>query len=324
MPQRAFLLLIAAFFTQGGAELRIGIVGLDTSHVVAFTRLLNDSSSPDHVSGGRVVAAYKGGSPDITASASRVEGFTAELRDRWRVEIVPDVATLARKVDAVLVESVDGRVHLEQVKPVLEARKRVFVDKPLAASYEDARAIARLASDKGVAWFSSSSLRFYPSVAALKGDPKVGEILGASTHGPSPLEPHHPDFFWYGVHGVEVLFTLMGPGCEAVTRVAAPDSDVVVGRWKGGRLGVFRGIRAGKADYGATVFGRAGIRTVDPATGSYKYLLEEIVKFFKTGVPPVAPEETLELIAFMQAADLSKTRGGQEVRLSEIAGRSKE
>jgi predicted dehydrogenase len=320
----AMAALFLQTFSAGAQEnLRVGIIGLDTSHVTAFTRLLNDPSGPDHVPGARVVAAFKGGSPDVESSANRIEGFTAELRDKWKIEIVPTIAQLAAKVDAVLVESVDGRVHLEQVKPVLEARKRVFIDKPLAASYEDAREIARLAAAKGVAWFSSSSLRFYPGVVASKRDPKLGELIGATVHGPSPTEPHHPDLFWYGIHGVEMLYALMGTGCESVTRVNTPGADVVVGRWSGGRLGVFRGIRDGKADYGGFAYGRSGIIPVDPARGSYRPLLEEIIKFFKTGIAPVPPVETLEILAFMQAAELSKKRSGQAVQLSEITGAGK-
>src|SRR5262245_54308567 len=163
-------LLVAIGSVGAQSTVRVGIIGLDTSHVVAFTKLLNDATGPDHIPGARVVAAFKGGSPDVESSANRIEGFTAELRDKWKIEIVPDIPSLVSKVDAVLLESVDGRVHLEQARPVLQAKKRVFIDKPLAASYKDAREIARLAETHGAAWFSSSSLRFYPSVQALRGN----------------------------------------------------------------------------------------------------------------------------------------------------------
>lgn len=315
----AAAILTSSSFKAADSNLRIGIIGLDTSHVTAFTKLLNDPSGPDHIPGARVVAAYKGGSPDVESSAKRLEGFTATLRDQWKVEVVPDIPTLCSKVDAILLESVDGRVHLEQVKPVFAAKKRVFIDKPLAASLEDARTIARLADQAGVEWFSSSSLRFEPAIRALKENPKVGKILGCDAYGPAPTEPHHPDLFWYGIHGVEILFTLMGPGCESVTRIHDAGTDVVVGKWKDGRLGTFRGIRTGKTNYGATVFGLDGIRTNDPpGSTAYKFLVQEIVKFFQTGVPPVSSAETLEIFAFMQGADVSKSRNGQAVRLSEL------
>jgi hypothetical protein len=306
---------------QGNPPLRLGIIGLDTSHVREFTRMLNDPSARDHVPGARVIAAYKGGSPDVQSSASRVEGFTAELRDKWKVEILPDIETLCAKVDAVLLESVDGRVHLEQVKPVLKAKKRVFIDKPLAASLADAAMIAKLAEEAGVPWFSSSSLRFHPAIANLKDDPQLGGIVGCDAYGPSPTESHHPDLFWYGIHGVEILFTIMGPGCQSVTRVTSPGTDMVVGKWKDGRIGTFRGIRTGKDGYGATVFGVKEIRCAVAATSGsfYRDLVEQIIKFFQTGVPPVSASETLELFAFMQAAELSKAKGGQEVSLSDVS-----
>jgi predicted dehydrogenase len=309
----AVLLLALAGTLSAQTEVRIGIIGLDTSHVREFTRMLNDASAPDHVAGGRVVAAYKGGSPDVESSATRIEGFTAELRDKWKIEIVPDIPRLCSKVDAILLESVDGRVHLEQVRPVIQAKKRVFIDKPLAASFEDARTIARLAAEAGVPWFSSSSLRFHPAIQGLKQD--VGDIMGCDVYGPSPTEPHHPDLFWYGIHGVEMLFTVMGQGCESVTRVHTDGTDVVVGRWKDGRLGTFRGIRAGKSGYGGTVYGSKVIRSADAAGAPYQGLVKEIVKFFQTGVSPVPAAETLEIMAFMQAAETSKTGDGREVKL---------
>jgi predicted dehydrogenase len=317
------LLLVVLAGTAGiqaqEAPLRIGIIGLDTSHVTAFTALLNDPTHPNHVPGARVVAAYKGGSPDVESSATRIDRFTAELQTKWKVELVGSIEELCQKVDAVLLESVDGRPHLEQVRPVLAARKRVFIDKPFAASFKDAREIVRLAKETGTPFFSTSSLRFVTELQAMKRDEKLGSMLGAFTFSPAPTEPHHPDLFWYGIHGVEMLFTLMGSGCESVTRVHTPGADVVVGRWKDGRTATFRGIRDGKTDYGAIAFGsKAVIPSQVPMKVDYRGLVVEIVKFFQTGVPPVSPEETLEIIAFMEAADLSKARSGQPVKLSEL------
>jgi len=302
-----------------GPEIRVGIIGLDTSHAIAFTQILNDEKSPDHVPGAKVVAGFPGGSPDNPSSASRVEEYTRQLRDTWHLTIVRDIPELLGQVDAVLLESVDGRPHLEQVRPVLAARKPVYIDKPLAASLEDGREIARLARTAGVPCFSASSLRFFPGVAKLRRQESVGDILGCDAFSPSPFEEHHPDLYWYGIHGVEILFTLMGPGCETVTRVSTPDCDVVVGRWKDGRIGTFRGIRKGAAPYGAIVFGTKGSLVSDPVGGSlYRTLVQEIVKFFQTGKAPVSLDETVEILAFMSAADESKKRGGQPVNLKDL------
>jgi len=300
-------------------SLRLGMIGLDTSHAPAFTQLLNDPSRPDHVPGGRVVAAFKGGSPDVEASATRVDRYTAELRDKWKVEIVDSIEELCRKVDAVLIMSVDGRKHLPQVRPVLAAKKRVFIDKPFTAGLADAREIVRLSRESGTPFFSSSSLRFVPDVQSVKASPKLGEVLGAFAYGPAPTEPHHPDLFWYGIHAVEILYTLMGPGCESVTRVRTPGADLVTGRWKDGRVGTVRGIRDGQTAYGGVAFGRKAVLSTPPdmKTG-YRGLVVEIIKFFQTGVPPVPPEETLEMMAFMAAADVSKARQGAAVALKDL------
>ncbi|MCI0392194.1 MAG: Gfo/Idh/MocA family oxidoreductase [Acidobacteria bacterium] len=318
--------------TQTAASLRVGMIGLDTSHVLRFLELLNDPSRPDHVPGARVVAAFKGGSPDMEQSATRIEGFTAEVRDKWKVELVGSIEELCRKVDAVLLLSVDGRVHLSQVKPVFAARKPVFIDKPFTASFRDAREIVRLSRESGTPFFSSSSLRFSAEIEALKNNRSFGEIQGAITYGPMPIDRTHPDLFWYGIHSVEALYTLMGPGCETVTRTHTAGADVVTGRWKDGRIGTMRGNREDR-NSGAIVFGSKGVVNSKDANeeakraaanrearSSYYSATTAIVKFFQTKTPPVQPEETLEIIAFMEAAEISKARNGAPVALREVMG----
>ena len=306
--------------------IRIGLIGLDTSHAGAFTELLNDPSRADHIPGARVVAAFKGGSPDIEASASRIEKFTADLQSKWKIELVDTIEELVRRVDAVMLTSVDGRVHLAQARPVLVSRKPLFVDKPFTASVQDALELARLARETGTPIFSSSSLRFTDDVEAIKRDPLVSDVRGAMTWGPAPLEPHHPDLFWYGIHAVEMLYTFMGAGCEHVTRTHSAGTDIVVGQWKDGRIGVVRGIRDGSAPYGQVVFGSKGVLSA-PASASgakrssYHGLVSAVITFFQTGKTPVAIEETVEIMAFMEAADLSKARGGARVAIADVMSR---
>ncbi|HUY31474.1 MAG TPA: Gfo/Idh/MocA family oxidoreductase [Pirellulales bacterium] len=305
--------------------IKVGIIGLDTSHVAAFTKVLNGSKTDGpkakgDLTGVKVVAAYPGGSSDIPDSVNRLAGFTKELKENYGVEIVDSIEALLEKVDAVLLESVDGRPHLEQVKPVFAAGKRVFIDKPLAGTLADAIEIARLSRESGVPFFSSSSLRFSPGILGMRSNEKVGDVLGCDAYGPCSLEEHHPDLFWYGIHGVEALFTIMGPGCQSVTRAQTKDFDLVTGVWSDGRIGTFRGIRSGKGDYGALVFGTKGI---EPSGGyaGYEPLVVEIARFFKTGKPPVSAEETIEIMAFMEAADESKRQGGRPVTLESVKKR---
>jgi cytochrome c-type biogenesis protein CcmE len=310
---RLFLLLAAVCGLTPAADIRLGIIGTDTSHVTAFTEILNDPQSPDYVPGARVVAAFRGGSPDLEASATRVDKFAEELRAKWHIDFAGDIPSLCRQVDAVLLESVDGRVHLAQAKQVIAAGKPMFIDKPLAATLEDAREIARLANQAGVPWFSSSSYRFGEIGTSLK----FGDTIGAITWGPGPLEEHHPlDLSWYAIHPIELLYTLMGPGCEEVTRTYTPDADEIVGRWRGGRIGSVRALRPYGPEGAIVIRANQQVARSNPKpVEGYRPLVVEIVKFFQTRQPPVSNEETLEIFAFMDAAQRSKAAGGAPMKL---------
>lgn len=299
---------------------RIGIIGLDTSHATAFTKTLNAADAAASYKGYKVVAAYPKGSNDIATSVERIPGYTAEVK-AMGVEIVNSIAELLKKVDVVMLETNDGRLHLEQATQVLKARKPMFIDKPMAASLEDAAAIFALAKKYNTPVFSCSSLRYIDGIAEINAG-KIGKVLGAETYSPSKLEKTHPDFFWYGIHGIEMLFALMGTGCKTVTRVNTPDADVVVGVWEGGRIGSFRGTRKGPNGYGGRVFGEKATVALGSFKG-YNPLLEEIVKFFESGQSPVRPEETLEIAAFMEAADESKVKGGVPVSMEKLLTKAK-
>jgi len=299
--------------------LRIGMIGLDTSHVIAFTRLLNETNHPNHVPGGRVVAAFKGGSPDLESSWTRVDGYTRELEEKFGVRIVESIEALCEQVDAVMLESVDGRPHLEQARPVIAARKPLFIDKPMAGSLGDVVEIFRLAAERGVPVFSSSSYRYYESLRKVK-QADVGEVRAVISFGPAHLEPHHPDLFWYGVHPTEALFAILGTGCERVVRTATADSDVVTGEWTGGRVGTLVGLRTGATPHRVMVFGSKAVAEQEGG-GDYAPLVREVIRFFQTGVAPVAARETIELFAFMEAADASKRLGGQPVTIEDVLAR---
>jgi len=309
---KLFSAFLTISFLAAGADLRLGIIGTDTSHVIAFTRILNDNSLPDHVDGARVVAAYKGGSKDVKDSYTRVDKFADELKTKWKIEFTPDIASLCRKVDAVLIESVDARTHLEQAKVVIAAGKPMFIDKPLASTLEDARMIAKLAKDAGVPWFSSSSLRYGEIATTMK----YPDTLGVMTWGPGPIEEHHQlELAWYAIHPIEMLFALMGTGVEEVSRTSTDGADEVVGRWRGGRIGSVRALRP-YGGYGALVFRSKEVSQSNPkAAAGYRPLLVEIVKFFETKQPPVSNEETLEIFAFIDAAQRSKAAGGAPIKL---------
>lgn len=297
------------------APIKIGIIGLDTSHAPAFTKLFNAENPKPELAGFKVVAAYPYGSRDIKSSMDRIPGYIEQVKELG-VEIVDSIEALLQKVDVVLLETNDGKPHLEQARAVFKAKKPVFIDKPVAGSFKDAIAIYQEAEAARVPIFSSSSLRYQKNVHAVRHENKIGKVLSCDAFSPATLEPSHPDLFWYGIHGVEILFTAMGAGCESVTRFSTPDAEVVVGTWKDGRIGTFRGMRSGKSDYGGTAFGTEGNLFFGPFEG-YEPLAVKIAEFFKTGLSPVDSAETLEIYAFMEAADVSKNKGGISVSILE-------
>jgi predicted dehydrogenase len=319
-PTLICTLLVTLCATQLLADdsvIRVGIIGLDTSHAGAFTDVLNDPKAAADVAGCRVVAAYPKGSPDIPSSVSRVPKYTADMKHRG-VEIVDSIDALLEKVDCVLLETNDGRPHLEQLQLCLKAGKPTFIDKPIAASLADAVAIFAAAKAADVPVFSSSSLRYGKNTQAAANG-ALGEIQSAQTSSPASLEPSHPDLFWYGIHGCESLFTVMGTGCKSVTRTEEDGKIVVTGTWQDGRVGTFK---EGKG-YSGTAQGSKAEGPVGGYDG-YRPLVVEIVRFFKTKKAPVTAEETLEIYAFMEAADESKRQGGKAVLLSDVLKKATE
>ncbi|WP_437224559.1 Gfo/Idh/MocA family protein [Planctomicrobium sp. SH661] len=299
--------------------IKLGIIGVDTSHAIHFTRMFNDSTAADHVPGCRVVATYPYGSTEIPSSSSRIPGNTKEL-EKYGVQAVASIEELLPLVDAVLLETNDGNPRLQQARLVIQAGKPMFIDKPVAASLADTGMILQEAQAANVPVFSTSSCRFMEGAKAAR-EGALGKIYGCDTYGPESREPSHPTLFWYGIHGVEALFTVMGPGCESVTRVETETSDVVVGRWRDGRIGTFRGLYSlpqdgPKIDFGGTAFGSKGIAGVGPFKG-YQPLVKSIHEFLSNGTTPVELRETLEIYAFMVAADESSRQGGKSIRIDD-------
>jgi len=295
-------------------DLRAGIIGTDTSHVPVFTATFE--SHPEWRV--RVVAAFKGGSPDLPTSANRVENFAKTIQEKNGVEIVDSIEALLTKVDVVLLESVDGRPHLAQVTPVLKAGKRVYIEKPLAASLEDARRIIALSKQTGTPFFSTSSSRFHSDIPRLRDSPGVGKVTKVqSTYVLSKID-FHPDLYYYGIHGVEALYAVMGTGCVSLTRKMEGDADVTTCKWKDGRTGVYYGLpKANNQLPMLQVWGDKGSALSSGSEG-YEGLVRAIAEFFQTGRPPFDVAQTVEIFEFMTAAQLSKERGGAEVALAEL------
>lgn len=296
-------------------ELRAGIIGTDTSHVPAFTKLLH--SRPEWKI--KVVAAYKGGSPDLPLSADRVEKFAKTVQEEHGVQIVDSIDALLTMVDVVMLMSVDGRPHLEQVTPVMKAGKRVFIDKPLAASLDDVNRIVQLSKSTRTPFFSASSVRFSPEVQRMRGNAAVGKITRVRATYQLNLLPFHPDLFFYGIHGVEALYAVMGRGCLRVTRTIDEQADVTTCTWRDGRVGIYNGIpKPDKLQPLLTVAGQEGTVSVSSGSSGYEGIVAAMAEFFHTGKSPVDVAEMVEVFEFMTAAQLSKERKGAAVLLAEL------
>ena len=308
------LLSVASVFGADGT-FKLGVIGATTSHVPAFVKTINNPDGAEIFQKFEVVGVYPGGVPDNQDSWDRVHEYTQFCEDAG-LTVYDSVEKLVENVDGILLESVDGRPHLEQAKPVFAAKKPLFIDKPLGGSLRDVLDIFKLAEETGTPVFSASSLRYVKAYQEMRNDSPIGDVLGCDATSPAPTNPKHPSLYWYGIHGVESLFTVMGPDCVSVSRAYSPGADVVVGVWKDRRIGVFRGIRKGAAPYSCKVYGEKGVANVGDYEG-YEPLLVEICKFFETGVSPVSKEETINIFAFMTAADMSRKEKGKSVTLAE-------
>ncbi|MGI6573890.1 MAG: Gfo/Idh/MocA family protein [Fermentimonas sp.] len=314
MKVRIFLsILLSGVLFVSHAQVKIGMIGLDTSHSIAFTKFINGDA--EECKDFQIVAAYPHGSRTIKSSYERIPGYVEQV-EKMGVEVVSSISELLDKVDCVLLETNDGNLHLEQAYEVFKAGKIMFIDKPIGANLAQAIAIFELSKKYNVPIFSSSSLRYVPESQKLRGG-ELGKVVGANCFSPASLEPSHADMAWYGIHAIEGLFTVMGTGCETVTRVSSEGTDVIVGLWDDGRIGSIRGIRDGKAPYGGYAFTDKGVVSTGQYQG-YEALVREILKFFETRVPPVSEKETLEIFAFIDAADASKHAGGKPVSTQKV------
>ena len=296
--------------------IRLGIVDFDTSHAGEFTRRLNhiDIAEDQWVEGARVVAGVPG---ESKIAPELIPKYTAQM-EKYGVTLHDDPADLFGKVDAVMIESVDGSVHLDRAMPFLKKGMPTYVDKPFACSLADAREMFKVAMESHVPLMSSSSLRYAPEVVAARGgEGAAGAVIGVSTYGPAPTHPRNPGLFHYGIHPVEMLFTLMGPGCTRLTCLSQPGADIVSGVWGDGRIGSVRGIRAGAQEYGFTLFGAKDVTTQGVSTQFiYRELLKRIVSLFETRQLPIDPRETLEIVAFIEAAKKSGDAGGAPMTIT--------
>ena len=297
--------------------MKIGMIGLDTSHCPAFTRILNDSTHDHHLPGASVVSAYPGGSDLFSLSRDRVQGFTEQLQGEFGVKIEDSIAAVVEAVDAIFLESVDGRQHLAQFQE-MAVGKPIFIDKPFVVSTADARELIALAEQTNTPIMSCSSLRYAAGIANLL---EPGEaVYSCEAFGPAAILADYPGLFWYGIHSAEILISIMKTGCQQVQATVYDDLDVIVGQWADGRSGVVRGTRFEKNEFGCVVHAAGGVKIGQPAASppGYFSLLEQVLPFFQTGQSPIPLAETFEIVAFLEAANQSRAQAGATIALEKL------
>jgi predicted dehydrogenase len=295
-------------------ELKLGIIGLDTSHAAVFSDMFNNGA----LKGARVVAAWPGGSPDIKDSVNLLAHFEPEVRDKFGVKILGSIEEVVAVSDGILLHSLDGRAHRPQFERIAPAGKPVFIDKPFATTTADAEAMFALARRHKAPMFSASSLRFTEAITRVITQNGRAAVTGADFSGPAAHEPTNPGLFWYGIHTVEMLYTAMGRGCRSVRCVSTSSHDLVTGVWADGRLGTMRGNRTGNNDFCGLIHcaGRTfPVNVQAEPKGYYASLGEAILAFMRGGPVPIEPAETIEMVRFMEAANESARNGGREVTL---------
>lgn len=300
-------------------ELMIGMVGLDTSHVTAFIQAFNDPTAPFFLPGaGKVLKAYPGGSDKFSKSRNRVAGF-CEFARNHQVELVDSLEGLA-DMDAYLLESVDGDQHLEQFRILAEFGKPVFIDKPLACNYQDAKKIMEIAQQKQIPLLTASSIRFAAGVADLLPDNDKPEVFAVEAFGPMELPPDYRDYFWYGIHCAETIYRYLGCGCQSVRTIHSENFDTIIGTWTNGRQGIVCGNRVKANNFGARLTTSAGhFAGIQKPEIPYMPTLSRILSdFFHTKVACIDPAESLEVIGYLEAASRSLAENGREITLDEI------
>jgi predicted dehydrogenase len=330
------LLVVNAPGRADEKPVRIGILGIDNYQCVEYTKHFNDPNAEGDFVGLRVTAAFPVTSDSYPDSAGLTGKWKEQLLGLYAgavspVEFVGSMDELLKRCDAVMIMSLDGRQHLEQATAVLKAGKRLFIGRPLAASYDDAVAIMKVAAETKTPCWSSSQHRYSPGFFGMRNHPEVGKVLGCDVYGGWDVKAAEADKFIRPLHSIETLYTIMGPGVVSVTCTSTPSAESITATWGDGRVGTYRGIKEGAVKYSATVFGDKGVSTSGiyghgvPVQGvvptndkymGYEGIAHEMAKFFKGGPPPVTAAETLEIFALLKAAEESKTDGGAVVKLS--------
>lgn len=310
--------LVVSGRSVAGFNMNIGIVGLDSSHVISWLEAVASGALEQTTGPVRFVAAYPGPTTEMALSCGRVGAYTAEVRERWAVPIVDSIEAVLAVADNIMVCHVDARLRLEVLRVILPRARRVFVDKPLALDVATALEITRLAAQHGCALMSCSCLR-----SVGRACPEImAQPAGAQWHvqGPMLVQPELRRYFWYAIHAVELLYAGLGAGAVEVTATGDDQDEDIRARWDGGSRVRWHLPTSHDTAFSVTCFPEKGpVQVFDVAAAyaeGHTLLVRDMVRFFATGETVVPMAETLEIIRFLEAAERSRAQGGRRQRIA--------
>ncbi|HEX6681930.1 MAG TPA: Gfo/Idh/MocA family oxidoreductase [Candidatus Limnocylindrales bacterium] len=278
---------------------RIGIIGTENSHVDHFIRLFNREQRYP----GNTVVALSGGQSERNLKLQADGGIDL---------IVERPEDLIGKVDAAITCGRDGRLHREQSVPLLAAGIPMYVDKPLAASVDDAQAIIEAARRGKAPLASGSPLRYVPEIQTLRDNQDGhGPIRHLTVTGPADPDSEYSGLFFYGIHHVEAALQLLGnpvvePGSPTVHVSRQDDTTVALVRLETVTL-TFAFVRPGqdgnRVPFHAVLTGTRGVQA-SPLTLGPEYsvpVAENFLEVWERGTPPAAPEQLVSPVALMES-----------------------
>lgn len=231
---------------------------------------------------------------------------------------IPEVCThpeeCAEGVDGAIVVDDGSGEHAQYGIAPLRKGIPTFIDKPLAMTAKKAKEIASIARECGTPLLSASSLRFVPDVVALRQEvAQLGEVHLATTICGNEL-------VYYGIHALETAYAVLGPGAVSCRNVGQPGRNIVRVRFRDGRDLVLMVAEREymRAGYQICLYGTKGWRTLQPnLTDLYLYLMEQFLALVRTGKEIVPLDETVEVIAVLEAGKRSLAED-REVTVAEV------
>ena len=286
--------------------IKIAMIGLDTSHCISFPKCMQapDCPEPDKVPGLRVITCLRFLTPFTNAETLNKRQQQLEA---WGVKVTTRLDEALEGCDAIMLEINDGSLHREYFEKVAALGKPVVLDKPLATTLEDGRAIIALMRKHNTRVWSGSGLPFFPEVSEVIA--RVPQVRYGNVFGVLNKAPAGDGLIWYGVHTFEMLQRIMGSGAQTVRATENANGIVTVIEYGNGRQGLVETIKNCKHYGGRAQSDTVIMPFVIKAAASKRYLVDEIRKYFEGGSAPVDMATSFEGLAMMVAARQSVNTG---------------